>query len=58
MKKFEYLVVDYDVSLYNNNKLKEEILDKYGEEGWELCFEKTNIIFSAYSYFIFKREKA
>jgi len=55
MKKFEYKVVTADFPLQNDD-LKKENLDKFGEDGWELVIERVTVIFPSQSYWIFKRE--
>ena len=57
MKKYEYKIITGDLPLFKD-RLKEEILNDYGKNGWELVKEKTYWfpLFIFNSYWIFKRE--
>jgi hypothetical protein len=57
MKKFEYKFIDY----YELNRECEELLNKYGEMGWEVVGYSSDVIYLTSirksHHFILKREK-
>lgn len=55
MQKWEYLVVSLTYGMWQPDQLKrQEELNRYGEEGWELISPDTN----NNNNYIFKRPKA
>ena len=57
MKKFEYKFIDY----YELNRECEELLNKYGEMGWEIVGYSSDVIYlntiRRTHHLILKREK-
>lgn len=53
MKKFEYLAFDVNRTVMNRTGTVQELLNEYGEDGWDLVSYHQDTAF----HFVFKREK-